>query len=135
MEWEYANATAMAWGGYLTTINDAYENGWIANYAFVHEEAQVPVWIGLTDAADEGTWVWANGENAAYRNWAHGEPNGGRSENHTEMWGGEFTGQWNDAWPDRSLPAVVEREDAPANADEGTDYGEAMRHNERMSTR
>ena len=32
-------------------------------------------WIGLTDAGEEGTWVWSDGEPLEYENWNPGEPN------------------------------------------------------------
>ena len=40
-------------------------------------------WIGYTDAATEGTWVWDTGSSATYTNWLSSEPNGGTSENCT----------------------------------------------------
>ncbi len=30
-------------------------------------------WIGLDDLANEGTFVWATGENVGYSNWNDGE--------------------------------------------------------------
>jgi len=32
-------------------------------------------WIGLTDEANEGTWVWEDGSPATFTRWASGEPN------------------------------------------------------------
>jgi len=32
-------------------------------------------WIGFTDEASEGNFVWVNGEPVVYTNWFAGEPN------------------------------------------------------------
>ena len=93
--WEEAEAAGVARGGHLVTINDAAENQWIAD-TFV---GSFYPWIGLSDVADEGSFVWSGGEAATYRNWWPGEPNnccGG--EDYVHMYnfsGGEF--RWNDS--------------------------------------
>ena len=91
-----ANALALAASqlgqtGYLASITDADENSFVANK--IQGDAGQPaknVWIGATDTAVEGTWVWNSGpENGVnfytgasptgtvktYANWASGEPN------------------------------------------------------------
>lgn len=50
------------------------------------------LWIGLSDEAQEDTWIWDSGEAIAYRNWGVYEPNGGRHENYAEM---RHDGLWN----------------------------------------
>jgi len=56
-----------------------------------------PFWIGLTDTAVEGVFMWVNGDPLTYTNWLPGEPNNeGGAENYGEMnWGAP--GKWNDA--------------------------------------
>ena len=50
---------------YLVTITNLHEQVWLeaafgaANY-----------WIGITDVAEEGKWLWENGEQVTYTNWA-----------------------------------------------------------------
>eukprot|EP00117_Sycon_ciliatum_P034497 scpid64376/ scgid26319/ Low affinity immunoglobulin epsilon Fc receptor; Fc-epsilon-RII; Lymphocyte IgE receptor len=36
-------------------------------------------WIGLNDLSEEGTFVWTDGTESSYKNWAGGEPRMGRS--------------------------------------------------------
>ena len=61
-------------------------------------------WIGLSDAAVEGTWAWTDGTPVDYENWNAGEPN---------AWG---------AGPERCVAAAVEDPDGCASVDiSGTD--------------
>jgi|GEM_PF-1713791 len=54
------------------------------------------VWIGLSDAAVEGTWVWHDGRTYNYSNWRDGEPNNsGSGEHYVELY--KSDGKWNDA--------------------------------------
>ena len=59
-----ARGRAAAEGASLLAINDAAEQQWISglfgNYLY---------WIGLSDAENEGEWVWQNGEPLTYTNW------------------------------------------------------------------
>src|SRR5262249_13610482 len=106
--WNAANAAAIAAGGYLATITDANEN------AFVHNlVGSQNAWLGGSDAAQEGTWVWVTGPESGsifyvnspqsfpgYSNWNTGEPNNldhgifsPHDENYLQILG---TGKWND---------------------------------------
>ncbi|WP_287627446.1 MULTISPECIES: Calx-beta domain-containing protein [unclassified Microcystis] len=89
--WTDAQAQAQAIGGNLVTINDAAENQFLVN-AFGGSEY---LWIGFTDAVQEGNWQWINGEPVTYTNWASGEPNNSGNEDYAGLnWGG--IGRWND---------------------------------------
>ena len=68
--WQAQNIAQQDYNAHLVTIGDANENQWLVdtfgtNYA----------WIGFTDEAEEGTWVWITGEPVTYTNWQSGEPN------------------------------------------------------------
>lgn len=95
--WAQADAAAQSIGGYLPVVNDAAENQFLqSNTPFDF------AWLGLSDVAQEGDFVWSNGNPVSYINWEAGQPddNGGICcVNHT---GADFglmdatTGLWSD---------------------------------------
>ena len=60
---------------YLVSINDEAEEIWIQG---VFEPDSF--WIGLSDVAKEGQWVWHSGEPVTYTNWGENKQNGGNTE-------------------------------------------------------
>lgn len=99
-----AEAEAVALGGHLAAVADSSENDFLVNTFLTASQAtSVPYWIGFTDAAVEGTFVWTSGEPVTYTNWQPGEPNNfGGNENYTAI-GWHFArgesalrGTWND---------------------------------------
>ena len=56
------------------------------------------LFIGLNDAANEGTFVWSSGEAVTYLPWRAGEPNGLTTENFGEL-GQDY--KWNDVGPNQ----------------------------------
>jgi len=104
--------------GYLANITSADEQAFITgrgpagadstaikNFANGHH-----LWLGGTDAAQEGKWIWSGGPEAgtqfwagasngsatggSYNNWNPGEPNNSGGENYLHTWAGGAT--WND---------------------------------------
>lgn len=74
--WPESETVAQSLGGHLVTINDATENLWVFNtFMGLTGSATPSLWIGLTDQANEGNFVWASGEPVTFTNWYPGEPN------------------------------------------------------------
>ena len=63
--WTEAEAKALKLGGNLATISSNSEN-LLLNSALDPEHRR---WIGLSDAANEGEWIWSSGESNDYRTW------------------------------------------------------------------
>ncbi|APR87626.1 hypothetical protein A7982_12975 [Minicystis rosea] len=85
--WADAAAACAARGGDLVTIPSAEDD------EYLHGLGTSDLWIGYSDAAMEGTFVWSSGS-GTYSNWGMGQPdNAGGIENCTTI-GAE--GTWND---------------------------------------
>ena len=83
-----AEAFCVSLGGHLVTINSQVENDWLVSIGFT-------AMIGLTDQAEEGTFVWADGSPSdGFLGWPGHEPNNLFNEDCT--WLGD-SGTWNDA--------------------------------------
>ena len=55
----------------------------------------ISLWIGLSDKANEGTFVWANGAAVAFEFWKKNQPNDGKgNEDCVEMT--KTNGKWDD---------------------------------------
>ena len=62
-------------------------------------QAQAGYWIGLTDMAEKGKWVWqhSNQKLGPWSNWGNGEPNKYCDiERCTEIWKTSGKWEWND---------------------------------------
>ncbi|RKU09647.1 hypothetical protein C6503_21065 [Candidatus Poribacteria bacterium] len=111
-DWEDAQAQAAAEGGYLVTINDEAEQKWL-QAVFGGQ----PSWIGLNDIAQEGQWIWDNGEPVTYTNWGLQEP-GDTSLGEEDYVIIGPSGKWEDFGPGHGgisliRTALIEKENLP----------------------
>lgn len=83
-----AQTSCVALGGHLAVLESAQEAQWLNS-----QMGGQSYWIGLTDIAAEGKFVWVNGAPLTYTNWAPGEPNNANNEDCVQTVGNY---QWND---------------------------------------
>lgn len=108
--WGDAHSGCLAMGGELASIHSDEENV-IAQSLIGGMEA----WIGMTDQAVEGQFVWTDSSSAAYTNWAGGEPNDwGGGEDASVLRGS--TGFWNDLASDSTADGYLCRLDSAMSA-------------------
>ena len=95
MTWESAKLFCEKKGGHLVTISDEKENEFVNGMRCrnLSTDYQQSIWLGGSDAANEGTWSWITGEPFTYSNWEPNEPNGGTSQNYLQMYS---SGNWDD---------------------------------------
>ena len=90
VSWADADTACQAAGFQLASVQSAAQNALLVTAA-----AGNHVWIGGTDAASEGAWVWSPSNTPlSYTNWAPGQPDSGAQHCIT----GNFRngGQWDD---------------------------------------
>ena len=109
LNYNSANQQAQNLRGRLLCVNSSEENNWINSR--VGE-----IWLGYTDVASEGNFVWESGEPLDYENWNGGEPNNSGNEDHVVMYGG---GTWNDLKGTNSRRYVVEFQPVTVRQTEG----------------
>lgn len=89
-----AQSYAQTFGANLISVQSASENADLLQALSNQGYAGQVIWIGFTDAAVEGTFVWYDNAPVTYSNWAPGEPNNsGGNENCTQIYP---DGTWND---------------------------------------
>ena len=96
LDWNATPAYLNLAGYQPVAISNGQENAWLRSN-MASNVPGLPVFsprIGLHDTAQEGNFVWANGDAITFNNWAPGEPNGGNFADSVLLFGN--TGQWGD---------------------------------------
>lgn len=89
-----AEFDCVAQGGHLVSIHDQATQDEVRNTAYGLMPGNW--WIGLSDVALEGTFVWTDSTPLDHTSWAGGEPNNaGGIENCAHLWDAAG-GEWND---------------------------------------
>lgn len=97
VSWQQAKLVCEGMGGHLATITSKEENEFCYS-VFVGSKA-THCWLGATDAESEGNWKWVTDEPLEYKNFAKGEPNGGKNANALKYYSGYnsiASGLWDD---------------------------------------
>ena len=101
--WKQAQEFAKSYGGRLAVVDNAKKQALI--YSKVKSVGDA--WIGATDEAQEGVWLYTDGRPLTYSNWNGGEPNNsGGNEDYAEMY--MSSGRWNDLNGSQSYPFIIE---------------------------
>lgn len=103
--WTAAELEAVGLGGHLVAVNSAAEQSFLETAFLAFPNQNQVLWIGLSDASNEGVFTWSNGDPVTYTNWRGGEPNNALFDSQGEdyaalNWGFQSGlhpfGTWND---------------------------------------
>lgn len=100
-----AKRACAADGGQLAELKTAAENGALRE-AMAARFAATTIWIGLTDATEEGNWGWVSGAPRGFEAWQGGEPNDFGDEDCAQLFADSWT--WNDLDCNARLASVCE---------------------------
>ncbi len=95
---------ATANGGFVATVNDAAENGFLSGVLSANGASSAL--IGYNDVTTEGSFEWQSGQTPGYTNWNPGEPNDFNGEDYVHL---EFSGGWNDIPATSAYRYILER--------------------------
>lgn len=73
LSWTDAKQACERLNSSLASVHSAEENEFIFRYVMSPDSASAA--IGLSDIAEGGTFVWADGSDVSYTNWGNNEPN------------------------------------------------------------
>jgi hypothetical protein len=111
LPWHMAKKYAEENGGRLVVIDSQVENEWLVKTFGSNTE----YWIGLTDEATEGQWLWVDGKKAEYFNWGGSEPDNYRKNQHYGIINAKaphlnqtVAGKWNDVVANEIRIGIIE---------------------------
>lgn len=106
-----AQAACLALGANLAVIETAEEQALVATLAVQYPPGLPDVWIGASDALQEGTFSWVNLAPVVYDNWRDGEPNDGGNggEDCAVIEGDTAANEWDDRSCASLYPSICER--------------------------
>jgi lectin-like protein len=111
LAWVDAEARCVAWGGHLASVESPPEDAFLEVWRDV---LGLPpgngsgVWLGGTDAAQEGIFLWADGSPVLLNGWAFGQPNDGAGVDCIEK-RNDGTDLWYDQRCTDARPFICER--------------------------
>uniref|UniRef100_A0A3Q3EYB4 Galactose-specific lectin nattectin-like n=1 Tax=Kryptolebias marmoratus TaxID=37003 RepID=A0A3Q3EYB4_KRYMA len=79
-DWASAELTCIRYGGNLASFHSRSEYIFLRTLVYRATGSHPRTWVGASDAAKDGVWLWTDGSRFSYVSWGKGEPNntGGR---------------------------------------------------------
>jgi hypothetical protein len=94
--WSNAQSMCRSWGLELAAIVSESQASQLNSQFKTAFGVDESYWVGLSDSAQEGTFVWADGSANMYLRWSPSEPNGTTLEN-CVLVQSQLNGTWADA--------------------------------------
>lgn len=111
--WTAGQAACIALGANLAVIESLAEQTLVATLAVQYPAGNQDMWLGASDSAVEGTFVWVDTAPVVYNNWRAGEPNdngaAGAGEDCAVIEGDTAANEWDDRTCTNTHPVICER--------------------------
>lgn len=98
-----ADSIAQSLGAHLVSFQNLASNDSVVKWANTAGFSG-SVWTGYNDKANEGKFIWSDGRDTTFKNWATGQPNGGASEDCGAL---QLTGSDSGKWVDTSCTILL----------------------------
>ena len=107
-DWQASEQACVAWGGHLASIDTPAEHAIAMKARDIADPiARGQAWLGLSDVAKEGTFVWTDGSSFRYGHWITGNPDAANAaEDCVGTWHGD---RWSDTECDAKLVRICEK--------------------------
>ncbi|KAM4611393.1 ladderlectin-like [Polymixia lowei] len=104
--WAESERNCLSLGGNLASIHSHQEYHDVQDMTKKLAKPFPVTWLGGSDAAQEGVWLWSDGERFSYTNWGKGEPNNSGKDQHCLVMNFRDVKLWDDEHCDRTFPSV-----------------------------
>ncbi|MEQ2271043.1 hypothetical protein XENORESO_020587 [Xenotaenia resolanae] len=72
--WAQAENYCVSQGGNLASVHSSTEYDWLKSFIYSRTYSHPLIWIGGSDAQQEGNWFWSDGSRFSYKSWCSGMP-------------------------------------------------------------
>uniref|UniRef100_H2LFZ0 C-type lectin domain-containing protein n=2 Tax=Oryzias latipes TaxID=8090 RepID=H2LFZ0_ORYLA len=95
MTWGNAELHCVSQNANLVSVHSVEEEAFVKMLIQNFDPAEAPTWIGLSDAQEEGGWLWSDGTKVDFQAWDLAQPDNQKIENcgHTNH---GINKKWND---------------------------------------
>ncbi|XP_062300963.1 ladderlectin-like isoform X1 [Scomber scombrus] len=107
--WTRAENYCQRLGGNLASVRSIWQYRRIQRMIWLAIHRYVGIWIGGSDAQEEGTWLWSDGKQFVYRYWCSGQPNNAGGKQHCLAMNYSGSRCWNDDFCWNRKPFVCVR--------------------------
>ena len=99
--WRDAEKKCVEFGGHLASVHSDQENSII-----FQTSKKAITWIGGSDLAKEGSWIWRDGSSWSYSNWQSRQPDNGFGQGQNCLNIGLYAEKWDDEFCDKTFQSI-----------------------------
>ena len=110
MDWQQAKQHCESLGGHLPIVTSQAENDFLRDMLMRETaggDGKEAIWLGASDAQQEGSWKWTDGSPVSFDAWGPTQPNNKRQvEHYAVLWRGGQNPNAAGDWSDQPLTSI-----------------------------